>query len=459
MPMNILILTAGWFCFSLLLMLIFFSIYSFARERQWRAFRRGLVLLVPLFIFLGVLLLDNIPFHRWIVLIVLGAVGLTGMAMTLPATVPAAIRITGDQKRVDERDAVFHRFYRIKPGMPEFEAYYRMHPEKYQADQKFRAMPGLGMPGSRTYHPLTAPFQEAIFSVLGTMTRDIDWQPQPIEDQPVKFAPEEFSRRIKGFARYLGADLVGITELNPAYVYSHNARGSGDWGAPIQLNHRYAIAIAVEMQHHMIRHAPEGPTITESAFSYYENAKIALVVARYINLLGYEARAHVDGNYRVMCIPIAVDAGLGELGRLGLLITPQFGPRVRLSVVTTNLPLHVDKPIAFGVQHFCSICKKCGENCPSGSIDMKAKAPHNGVEKWQSDQDSCYRFWRKQGTDCAICIRVCPYSYPQAPIHSLVRWLVRRNNFARRMAMLGDRFFYGRRPGVPLDFPDWHCSH
>ena len=66
----------------------------------------------------------------------------------------------------------------------------------------------------------------------------------------------------------------------------------------------------------MIRHAPESPTITESAFSYYENAKIALILAKYINLLGYEARAHVDGNYRVMCIPIAVDSGLGELGRL-----------------------------------------------------------------------------------------------------------------------------------------------
>ncbi|GAG38682.1 unnamed protein product, partial [marine sediment metagenome] len=75
---------------------------------------------------------------------------------------------------------------------------------------------------------------------------------------------------------------------------------------------------------------PASATTTETVFKYFEVAKIAMLVARYINLLGYEARAHVDANYRVTCGPIAVDAGLGELGRLGLLVTPQYGPRARL---------------------------------------------------------------------------------------------------------------------------------
>jgi reductive dehalogenase len=319
-------------------------------------------------------------------------------------------------------------------------------------------MPGLGNAGSKSYHPLTAPYHQAIFGVLDGMTREIEWQPEPTEGIPIQATAEEFTQRIIGFAQYLGADIVGTTALNPDFIYSHIARGSGEWGAPIELKHTHAIAIAVEMRHDMIHHAPESPTITESAFSYFENARIALILAKYINLLGYDARAHVDGNYRVLCIPIAVDAGLGELGRLGLLITPEFGPRVRLSIVTTNLPLLQDKPIAFGVQHFCSICKKCGVNCPSASIEIKEKAVHNGVEKWLSDQDSCYRFWRIQGTDCALCIKVCPYSYPNSFMHNFVRWLVRRNKLARWLAYAGDHFFYGQRPRQNNQFPDWHGS-
>lgn len=454
--MNLLLITLGWIYFSIISFLTIFSLYSFIQEKAWRALSKAILVFLPCLIIWAILITTDFPIKNWIILSIPAATGIIILLIIFPFGKPQSLQIKGEQKRVDERNALFHRFYRLKPGTPDFEAYYKDHPEKFDFDQKIRSMPGLGSPGSKSYHPLTAPFQEAIFSVLGSMTREIEWQPEPIEGKSIQAMPAEFTRRIKGFARYLGADLVGTTALNPAYVYSHIARGAGEWGNPIELNHTHAIAIAVEMRHDMIRHAPESPTITESAFSYYENAKIALVLAKYINLLGYDSRAHVDGNYRVMCIPIAVDAGLGDLGRLGLLITPEFGPRVRLSVVTTNLPLLQDKPIVFGVQHSCTICKKCAVNCPTASIDIRDKAVHNGVEKWLSDQDNCYRFWRIQGTDCAICIKVCPYSYSKAPMHNLVRWLVRRNNLARRLAFMGDHFFYGQRPRNRGSFPAWH---
>ncbi len=251
---------------------------------------------------------------------------------------------------------------------------------------------------------------------------------------------------------------MGTTRLNQAHVYSHSSRGRGKWGEPITLDHEWAIAIAVEMDHGLVSHAPWAATMTETAKQYLESAKIAMMVAKYINVLGYEARAHVDGNYRVLCGPIAVDAGLGELGRLGLLMTPEYGPRVRLSIVTTNLPLMQDKPIAFGAQHFCEFCKKCAENCPTQSIDGGDKAIHNGVEKWQSDQEKCYRYWRVQGTDCAVCMSVCPYSHPANPMHDLVRWAIRRNSLARRVALWGDDLLYGRKPKNRYPLPAWHAE-
>ena len=73
------------------------------------------------------------------------------------------------------------------------------------------------------------------------------------------------------------------------------------------------------------------PAIAESATRYLQGTMIAATLAGYCSRLGYPARAHVDGNYRVLATAAAVDAGLGEIGRLGLLITPTHGPRVRLA--------------------------------------------------------------------------------------------------------------------------------
>lgn len=456
--MDVWVLMLGWIGFGVAVLgWVVFILISFY-EREWRAaIRTALLFAPPLGLFATLLLLDFV-YGLWVVLGLLVLGGVIALFLMLPFGPNDPIRFEGKQERIDERDAIFHRFLRLEPSTPEFEAYYRDHPEKFECDEKVRGMPELGHPGSKTYHPLSSPFQVATFDVIERITREIDWKPELIGEAPVQATPEEFTRRVKGFARYLGADLVGTTKLNPAYVYSHVGRSPGKWGDPIKLNHTHAIAIGVEMEHEMIRHAPDGSVTTESSFQYFEAAKIAMVVARYINLLGYEARAHVDGNYRVLCVPVAVDAGLGELGRLGLLITPKFGSRVRLSVVTTNLPLIQDRPVVFGVQDFCSLCKKCAVNCPSGAIESGDKNLYNGVEKWQSDQDSCYRFWRTQGTDCSICIKVCPYSHPNTPVHDLIRWTIRRNSLARRMALLGDDFFYGHRPKTRFPLPDWHST-
>ncbi len=452
------ILTAGWLWFAVVALAGVVVVATSLLERRWRPALIGVMLFTPLLALLAAVLLVEFPGRRWIVLSILLLACLGAVVILVPIGPNHRMKIPGQPQRLDERDAIFHRFYRLKPGIPEFEAYYRDHAKKRAFDEKVRAMPSLGSPGSQTYHELASPFLIAASDALEKITRDVDWDPAPVEGVPLKATPMEFTRRIKGFARYLGADLVGTTKLDPTHVYSHIGRSPGQWGAPIELDHSHAIAIAVEMNFDMVRHAPDTALTTETAFKYFEAAKVAMVVARYINLLGYEARAHVDGNYRVLCVPVAVDAGLGELGRLGLLMTPQFGPRVRLSVVTTNLPLTQAEPIAFGVQHFCELCKKCATCCPSAALDSGEKAVHNGVEKWQSDQQRCYRYWRVLGTDCGICVRVCPYSHPDTPVHNSVRRILRRNALARRLALWADDHFYGRRPTAPSTLPDWHAT-
>lgn len=452
------ILTLGWVGFACVAAGTLGFVLTSLCERRWRPAGVAVLLFAPLVALFAAALTIDYPARSGVVLAVLVLETTGALLLTLPLGTSPRLRIPGPQTRVDERDAIFHRFYRLQPGTPEFEQYYSTYPDKRALDDEVRSLPGLAAPDSKTYHPLTSHFQTATFDVLEGVTREIEWQPAAAEDTPIQASPEEFTRRVKGFARYLGADLVGTTRLNPAYVYSHIGRSPGEWGAPVALDHAYAIAIAVEMSHEMIRHAPNAATTTETAFKYFEAAKIALLVARYINHLGYEARAHVDGNYRVMCGPIAADAGLGELGRLGLIITPSLGPRVRLSVVTTNLPLTQDESIAFGVQHFCEFCRKCARCCPSESIDAGEKGSHRGVEKWRSNQETCYRFWRIRGSDCSICVKVCPYSHPNTLPHNLVRWAIRRNALARRVALLADDLLYGRCPEAPGKLPDWHSQ-
>lgn len=426
-------------------------------ENRWRAVTVASGLFLPVAALGWWVLSRGFSGRPWIMPVLFFTGVLCLILLSLPLGRRTGLRIEHEPDRVDERQAIFHRFYRIRPGQPEFTSYYQKFPEKLNFDEQVRAMPALGSPGSKTFDRLASPFEVAIFDVVERITRDVDMSPEPLDPSPIHVRPERMTSRIKGFARYLGADLVGITKLNPAFIYSHIGRSPGTWGAPIELPHPYAIAIAVRMNYRMIRHAPAPPTTTETAYQYFEAARIAMLVARYIQRLGFEARAHVDGNYRVMCVPVAADAGLGELGRIGLLITPEYGPRVRLSVVTTTLPLVQDPPRVFGVQDFCSFCRKCALNCPSGSITPGDKVVHNGVEKWLNEQESCYRFWRMNGTDCSVCVKVCPYSHPDTALHRLVRWFVRRNAIARRASLFWDDLLYGRRPPTSARWPSWHA--
>lgn len=69
---------------------------------------------------------------------------------------------------------------------------------------------------------------------------------------------------------------------------------------------------------------------------------------------------------------------------------------------------------------------------------------HNGVEKWKLDEESCYEFWGKAGTDCAICMAVCPFSRPNTAMHRLVRWFVARSRVAQTLFPHMDKLIYGK---------------
>jgi epoxyqueuosine reductase QueG len=117
--------------------------------------------------------------------------------------------------------------------------------------------------------------------------------------------------------------------------------------------------------------------------------------------------------------------------------------------VTTDLELIPDAPRASGVREFCEVCKRCAVNCPSSSIPAGERTECNGVMKWPLERESCLRYWRFLGTDCGLCMKVCPYAHPRTFVHQVVRFGVSRSPFARRLSTIGEDLFYGRTVKAP----------
>ena len=379
--------------------------------------------------------------------IVAGVLGAAALAGGVLWFVPMTSGLEGGgrpSRRLDERDIMFARGH-LQPGSPEFDAYYTMRPENRAGDDHTRSLPGLLSPAAEKAEPLAFAAAEASFDLTEAVRDQVDG---PVAEQSIEREPEEWTAELKRLARSFGAVDVGVAELQPYHVYTHVGRGTGSYGEPIRLDHRWALAFSVEMDHRNIAHAPSAPVIEESARQYLESAKIAVVLAQWIRRLGYPARAHIDRNYRVIAPLVARDAGIGEIGRMGLVMTPRLGPRVRLGVVTTDMPLAADRPgDDLAVIDFCTICRKCATSCPVGAIPSGDRTPVDDGLRWAIDPETCYRYWNLIGTDCATCVRVCPFSHPDSPAHNLVRWAIGRSGAARRALLWLDDVFYGRYPG------------
>lgn len=309
-------------------------------------------------------------------------------------------------KRFDERDTIFARM-NYKKGSKEYDDYYERNPHNKEIDDELRNLPNLGSEGTATYNPIHSPIADAGFRFLGDIKQ---FSEGPVNTEKVDINPEEMTRKIKKFAKYFGASLVGIAEMKDYHYYSHRGRQTESYGQKIEDLHQYGIVFAVEMDKDMINRAPQVEEVIEVTKGYVDAAIIGMWLSYYIRELGYEARNNMDGNYLVVAPLVAADAGLGEFGRLGLLITKEFGPRVRLGVITTNMPLIPDNKEDFGIKEFCDICSKCAITCPGKAISKEEIQTIDGVERWKINPEQCHRIWRSLGTDCGVCLSACPFS-------------------------------------------------
>jgi epoxyqueuosine reductase QueG len=145
--------------------------------------------------------------------------------------------------------------------------------------------------------------------------------------------------------------------------------------------------------------------------AYREIARIAVRLSEKIRGLGWPARAYGNPNSTdILHIPLAIQAGLGQLGKHGSMISEAYGSNFRLAAVLTDLPVATDKPVDIGVEDLCLTCRRCVIDCPPKAISHE-KQLVRGEQKWYVDFDKCIPYFTKT-FGCAICIEVCPWSEP-----------------------------------------------
>ena len=390
---------------------------------------------------------DGLNLWSWILILIQTLIPL---AFFIPLRFGSKQEIRIPLARIDERDIMFSRS-NLKPESKSFIDYYKLRPEKLEQDNHFRTKPGLLSGKSTNFHLSTFKAADANFRVVEGLKQFVEGEPA---NERQLLNQSKTTKFIKEWSRTIGADGVGITKLMDYHKYSVIGRGD-DYGQAVELDHKYAIAFIVEKNEDFVGTAPLGPVVMESSDKYLRTGVIAVQVAEFIRSLGYEARAHIDGNYRIICPLVARDAGLGVIGRMGLLMTRKYGPRVRVSVVTTNLPLDIDQPkLNASMINFCKKCNKCATNCPSSAISMDEMRMIDGVKRWQINSEACFLYWTISATDCGICMKVCPYSHPNNILHRFVRWGISNNILFSRLAISLDDLFYGKKPKTKK-IPEW----
>jgi len=219
-------------------------------------------------------------------------------------------------------------------------------------------------------------------------------------EKPEGDDPAHLTDLIRKKGLELGGSDIGFAELTPIMV---------NVGFEFEL--KYIVSVVVQEDYAKVL---EGALeVEKEAYAVYvECARISTELAEYVRSLGFPAIASHNDTSDIQAIPALYAAGMGELGRNGSLLHPEFGAGWRPGFVITDAPVVPGKPNIFGVQKTCETCRICEQNCPPGAI----RKPDDfviteGIKRWQVDTRTCFEVSRFRVEYCHICVDVCPYHH------------------------------------------------
>jgi len=229
----------------------------------------------------------------------------------------------------------------------------------------------------------------------------------PVNPDKTLFSSDlDAATAIKAKACELGADEVGIAEIEPSDIYKGR-----------EIHEKYAIVVGQKMLWRAFQDVISTESAIECLRVYYSLGEVVIGLAEYIRSLGYECTVeHPIGDSDVLHVPLALKAGFGELGRHGSIIHPKMGPLFRLGSVITSMPLATDKPIDAGIAAFCDKCRACRIYCPADAIpgerSPEAGKDHLGNDRYKVDTGKCFSYFAKHNY-CSMCLPVCVYNHKE----------------------------------------------
>jgi len=206
---------------------------------------------------------------------------------------------------------------------------------------------------------------------------------------------------LEEYAKSLGISKIGYTKVDRDMIF----RDKG-------ILYENAIVFLMEMNIDSIVTAPSKTAIKEIFRTYNALGIIVNKVSEHLRASGFNAMAGPAIGGDVSYVPLAQKAGLGVIGKHGLLITDEdFGPSLRIAAVYTdieNLPVATENPHLW-VREFCESCNICVRNCPAGAIYEHSIAINGNPNTRQCiDNAKCaVPFANEYG--CTVCVKSCAF--------------------------------------------------
>jgi epoxyqueuosine reductase QueG len=261
--------------------------------------------------------------------------------------------------------------------------------------------------------PLTRITFKHILACIRNMKRAVlDLKKNP-KNPKTKISKEDLVE-LEEFSKTINVSGIGFTKVPRRLIFEDKA-----------IAYENAIVLVMNMDNKKIGTSPSKKSLKNIWFTYDKLSVASNKIARFLRQKGFGAHASPPLGGIALYPRLAQEAGLGEFGYSGILITPINGPTCRLAAVyvsAENLPI-TERNEHNWVRDYCEQCKRCIRECPPEAI-YETPVERDAGRLTHIDNNKCFPYFGNNYA-CTVCIKVCPFN--NTDYHQLKENFLKKN--------------------------------